>query len=66
MPSAGDEGRKARDKARCHTPAASLVLECMNERIVILGGGYAGAMAAARMARQGVPVTLIDAKDALV
>ena len=38
----------------------------MNENIVILGGGYAGAMAAARMARRGVPVTLIDAKDALV
>lgn len=37
----------------------------MNENIVILGGGYAGAMAAARMARRGVPVTLIDAKDGL-
>jgi NADH dehydrogenase len=38
----------------------------MNENIVILGGGYAGAMAAARIARRGIPVTLIDAKDGLV
>lgn len=38
----------------------------MNESIVILGGGYAGVMAAARTARRGIPVTLIDAKDGLV
>lgn len=37
-----------------------------NERIVILGGGYGGAMAAARIAKRGVPVTLVDARDALV
>lgn len=33
---------------------------------IILGGGYGGAMAAARMARRGIPVTLVDARDALV
>ncbi|HVG22771.1 MAG TPA: FAD-dependent oxidoreductase [Thermoanaerobaculia bacterium] len=38
----------------------------MNERIVILGGGYGGALAAARLARRGVPVTLIDARNSLV
>ncbi|HUR82135.1 MAG TPA: FAD-dependent oxidoreductase [Thermoanaerobaculia bacterium] len=38
----------------------------MNERILILGGGYGGAMAAARLARRGIAVTLIDARDALV
>ncbi|HEX6085138.1 MAG TPA: FAD-dependent oxidoreductase [Thermoanaerobaculia bacterium] len=37
-----------------------------NERIVILGGGYGGAIAAARIAKRGVPVTLIDARDAMV
>ncbi len=37
----------------------------MNENIVILGGGYAGAMAAARIAKRGIPVTLIDAGDGL-
>lgn len=37
-----------------------------NERIVILGGGYGGAIAAARLARRGVPVILIDARDAMV
>ena len=37
----------------------------MSENIVILGGGYGGAMAAARMAKRGVPVTLIDAGDGL-
>ncbi|HYC90356.1 MAG TPA: FAD-dependent oxidoreductase [Thermoanaerobaculia bacterium] len=37
-----------------------------NERIVILGGGYGGASAAARIARRGIPVTLIDARDAMV
>lgn len=38
----------------------------MNESIVILGGGYAGAMAAARIARRGIPVTLVDARPAFV
>jgi NADH dehydrogenase FAD-containing subunit len=38
----------------------------MNESILILGGGYAGAMAAARMARRGVPVTLVDARPVFV
>lgn len=38
----------------------------MSEHIVILGGGYGGAMAAARIARRGIPVTLIDAGDGLV
>lgn len=37
----------------------------MRENIVILGGGYGGAMAAARIARRGVPVTLIDAGNGL-
>ena len=37
----------------------------MNE-IVIVGGGYGGAIAAARMARRGVPVTLVDAREGLV
>jgi NADH dehydrogenase FAD-containing subunit len=32
----------------------------MNDNILILGGGYGGALAAARIARRGVPVTLID------
>ena len=36
------------------------------ESIVILGGGYAGTSAAARIARRGVPVTLIDMRGALV
>lgn len=36
------------------------------ESIVILGGGYAGTMAAARIARRGVPVTLVDMRDGLV
>ncbi len=36
------------------------------ESIVILGGGYAGTIAAARIARRGVPVTLVDMRDALV
>jgi NADH dehydrogenase len=36
------------------------------DSILILGGGYAGTMAAARMARRGVPVTLVDVRDALV
>lgn len=38
----------------------------MSDRIVILGGGYGGAIAAARMARRGIPVTLVDAKAGLV
>jgi NADH dehydrogenase len=38
----------------------------MNSSILILGGGYAGAIAAARLARRGVPVTLIDARPAFV
>jgi NADH:ubiquinone reductase (H+-translocating) len=38
----------------------------MNERILILGGGYGGALAAARIAKRGVPVTLVDANAALV
>jgi NADH dehydrogenase len=38
----------------------------MKNDVVILGGGYGGAMAAARLARHGVPVTLVDARDALV
>lgn len=38
----------------------------MNERILILGGGYGGALAAARIAKRGVPVTLVDANSALV
>ena len=52
---------------RCHIAQHSLVFTHMkNERIVILGGGYGGASAAARIARRGIPVTLIDARDALV
>ena len=38
----------------------------MTETILILGGGYAGTIAAARIARRGVPVTLVDMRDALV
>ncbi|HEY0155852.1 MAG TPA: FAD-dependent oxidoreductase [Thermoanaerobaculia bacterium] len=38
----------------------------MNERILILGGGYGGALAAARIAKRGVPVTLVDANLAMV
>ena len=34
--------------------------------ITILGGGYAGTVAAARIARRGVPVTLVDMRDGLV
>ena len=37
----------------------------MERNITILGGGYGGAVAAARMARRGVPVTLIDARAGL-
>lgn len=35
-------------------------------RIVIIGGGYGGVMAAVRLARRGLAVTLIDARDGLV
>ncbi|HEX6178882.1 MAG TPA: FAD-dependent oxidoreductase [Thermoanaerobaculia bacterium] len=35
-------------------------------RIVILGGGYAGAEAASRLGRRGIPVTLVDAGAGLV
>jgi NADH dehydrogenase FAD-containing subunit len=38
----------------------------MNENITILGGGYAGTIAAVRIARRGTPVTLIDMRDGLV
>ncbi len=36
------------------------------KRIVILGGGYAGSLAAVRLAKRGIPVTLADANDGLV
>src|SRR5688572_27494784 len=36
------------------------------ESIVILGGGYAGTLAAARIARRGTPVTLVDMRAGLV
>lgn len=36
------------------------------ERTLILGGGYAGSLAAVRLAKRGVPVTLVDAGDGLV
>lgn len=35
------------------------------DKIVILGGGYAGTLAAARIARRGHPVTLIDAREGM-
>lgn len=38
----------------------------MNENILILGGGYAGVMAAARLARRGTAVTLVDARDGML
>lgn len=38
----------------------------MQRSIVIAGGGYGGALAAARIARRGVPVTLIDKAPGLV
>lgn len=38
----------------------------MNTNITILGGGYAGVMTAARIARRGTPVTLIDARDGML
>lgn len=38
----------------------------MPNNILILGGGYAGTIAAARIARRGVPVTLVDMRDGLV
>lgn len=36
------------------------------QRTLILGGGYAGSLAAVRLARRGVPVTLVDAGEGLV
>ncbi|HSP15064.1 MAG TPA: FAD-dependent oxidoreductase [Thermoanaerobaculia bacterium] len=36
------------------------------QRIVILGGGYAGSLAAVRLAKRGIAVTLVDANDGLV
>lgn len=38
----------------------------MKQQILILGGGYAGVIAAARIARRGIPVTLVDARDGMV
>jgi NADH dehydrogenase FAD-containing subunit len=38
----------------------------MKKQIVILGGGYAGVIAAARIAKRGIPVTLVDAREGLV
>jgi NADH:quinone reductase (non-electrogenic) len=40
--------------------------EALMQRTLILGGGYAGTLAAVRLAKRGVPVTLVDANDALV
>ena len=36
------------------------------ESIVVIGGGYAGTLAAARIARRGTPVTLVDLRAGLV
>lgn len=36
------------------------------ERTLILGGGYAGSLAAVRLAKRGIPVTLVDAGEGLV
>ncbi|MEA2464818.1 MAG: hypothetical protein QOJ98_2565 [Acidobacteriota bacterium] len=38
----------------------------MNETILIFGGGYGGALAAARLAKRGIPVTLVDTRAAMV
>jgi NADH dehydrogenase FAD-containing subunit len=38
----------------------------MTSTITILGGGYGGALAAARIAKSGVPVTLVDSGAGLV
>lgn len=38
----------------------------MPQNLTILGGGYGGALAAARIARRGIPVTLVDANSGLV
>jgi len=38
----------------------------MKENILILGGGYGGALAAARLAKRGIPVTLVDTRAAMV
>ena len=37
----------------------------MQRNIIILGGGYGGAVAAARIAKRGVAVTLVDAQPGL-
>jgi NADH dehydrogenase len=34
--------------------------------ILVLGGGYAGSLAALRLAKRGIPVILVDASDGLV
>ncbi len=36
------------------------------ERTLVLGGGYAGSLAAVRLAKRGVAVTLVDAGEGLV
>jgi NADH dehydrogenase len=38
----------------------------MQEHIVIIGGGYGGVIAAARIARRGVPVTLVDGREGMI
>ena len=38
----------------------------MQEHIVIIGGGYGGVIAAARIARRGVAVTLVDAREGMI
>lgn len=37
-----------------------------NTEVVVIGGGYAGVMAANRMTRRGVTVTLINPRPAFV
>lgn len=37
-----------------------------HESIVIIGGGYGGVIAAARMARRGAAVTLVDMRDGML
>jgi NADH dehydrogenase len=39
--------------------------DTMERNITILGGGYGGAVAAARIAKRGIPVTLVDAQPGL-
>ena len=43
----------------CHTEQGQIVLIRMRHTLII-GGGYAGTLAAIRMARRGVPVTVVD------